>query len=124
MEVTMNKVETFLKKISNLEAQIGGKTIIILIPTRKQIFLQNNLDEDFERYKLNPIEYSPTKINDEIINFAKRSRIPLIDLLPIMKEEEEKIQLLLPGMSHWNKEGHKLVANTIYGFLISNQIIP
>ena len=122
LEEAMNRAKSFLKEIDSLEKQIGGKSLIFLIPGRNQVFEDWWL-KDLERFHENPANYSITRVNDDLADFAKENKIPLLDLLPSQREYEKKVDLFLPQDPHWNKEGHKLVAKTIYDFLVSNGMI-
>ncbi|OGL51173.1 MAG: hypothetical protein A3H37_09135 [Candidatus Schekmanbacteria bacterium RIFCSPLOWO2_02_FULL_38_14] len=122
LEEAMNKTKGFLKGIDSLEKQIGGKSLIFLIPNRIQVF-EGSFAKELIRYHENPANYSVTRINDELANFTEENKIPFLDLLPSQREYEKKVDLFLPSDSHWNKEGHKLVAKTIYDYLVSNGMV-
>ena len=122
LEEAMNKTKGFFKGIDSLEKHIGGKSLILLIPGRNQVF-EGWWLKDLDRFHENPSNYSITRINDELADFAKENKIPFLDLLPSQREYEKKIDLFLPVDPHWNKEGHKLVAKTIYDFLVSNGMV-
>jgi len=121
-EEAMNKTKGFLKGIDSLEKQIGGKSLIVLIPTRDQVF-DGWWMKKLERFHENPSNYNITRVNDEIADLAKENKIPFLDLLHSQREYEKEIDLFLTSDSHWNKEGHKLVAKTIYDFLVSNGMV-
>jgi len=122
LEEAMNKTKGFLKGIDSLEKQIGGKSLIFLIPNRIQVF-EGSFAKELIRYHENPANYSVTRINDELANFTEENKIPFLDLLPSQREYEKEIDLFFPVDPHWNKEGHKLVAKTIYDFLVSNGMV-
>jgi len=122
MEEAMNKTKRFLKGIADLVVRNKGRVLIFLIPQRVQIF-EGYMAKELKRYNENPDNYSITRVNDELANFAKENKIPLLDLLPSQREYGRKVNLFLPADPHWNKEGHKLVAKTIYDFLVSNGMI-
>lgn len=123
LEKAMDKTKGFLKGIDSLAKQLGGKTLICLIPDKNQIW-EGFWIKELRRYKENLAEYSMTRINDELANFAKENKISLFDLLSSQQEYEKEVDIFLPQDPHWNKEGHKFVAETIYEFLVSKQIIP
>jgi len=111
-----DKTEGYLKKISDLSMQKGAETLIMIIPHNMQVIDKIWYDW-LKSYRQNPQDYSITKINDEIKDFAKGNNIVFFDLLDKQRMEEQKTHLFLPSDMHWNNEGHKLVAQDLYSFL-------
>ena len=122
LEMATNKTKGFLKGIDFLAKRWRGKSLILLIPDKDQIW-KGIWIEELRRYKENPDNYSMTRLNDELVNFAEENKIPLLDLLPFQREYEKKNDIFLPGDPHWNKEGHKFAAKTTYNFLLQKGLI-
>lgn len=103
-----NLTKAILKEIDAVAKTNNAKTMIVIIPTREQVYKNRDLE-----------------INGALIDFGKESNIPVLDLLPEFREHAKNSeQLYFKIDRHWNANGHKLAAELIYDKLIEEQLIP
>lgn len=99
------------------------KFYLLIIPRREQIY-----DNYWETYLkgLNSININRERTQQEITTFANENDIDVIKILPSFRNYSKtpnSKMLYFPKDVHWNKEGHKLVAEIIYEKLINEDLI-
>nr|QNO54916.1 hypothetical protein PADEGAKA_00018 [Methanosarcinales archaeon ANME-1 ERB7] len=103
-----NLTKAILKEINTVAKANNGETLIIIIPTREQVY--KNRDSE---------------INGALVAFGKENDITVLDLLPKFREHAKNgEQLHFEIDRHWNANGHKLAAELIYDKLIEEELIP
>jgi len=132
--------ERYLKKINNIAKRQNISFVLVTVPSWEQILLNYTfnlgkvtfqLSDRNQYYEIKPsdnqivnlIDYIDfEKPNKLLQNFTKKENIKFIDLLPEFKKS--KINLfLLPEDNHYNTEGYKLVADSIFNWLIEQNLI-
>ncbi|MDD3978460.1 MAG: SGNH/GDSL hydrolase family protein, partial [Methanomicrobium sp.] len=101
--------------------EISDNLIVVIIPTREQVD-SVRLEKALKQldYKKDDIDiYHP---NNLIKDYCTSNNILCIDMLPIFKQSTDQ-PLYFEIDPHFNTEGHKLAANTIFNELIANKII-
>lgn len=81
----------------------------------------------FKRYRKNIKEekYVFNKPNEILKFFANEHSIPVLDLLPVFKQEEESknmVHFIFDG--HWNSYGNRLAAELTLNKLVEEKLIP
>lgn len=103
-----NLTRAILEEMDAVAKTNNSKTMIIIIPTREQVY--KNWDSD---------------INGALVDFGKENNISVLDLLPEFREHAKNgEQLYFKIDRHWNANGHKLAAELIYDKLIEEQLVP
>jgi hypothetical protein len=70
-------------------------------------------------------QYNQSLPNQRLVKFAKSNKMPMLDLLPILRSETKKGKILYhPNEQHWNKYGNRVVASTLLKFLATITIEP
>ena len=76
------------------------------------------------------IWYSPaefiesTYYQDIMKKFCRTEYIPCLDLLPGFRSADRSgMQLHFKSNGHWNEDGHRLAANEVYAFLVTNRYL-
>jgi hypothetical protein len=65
-------------------------------------------------------QYNQSLPNQRLVKFAKSNRMPMLDLLPILRSETKMGKILYhPNEQHWNKYGNRVVASTLLKCLAS-----
>lgn len=107
----------YILKAKNLAENQGAKLVLIIFPSKEQVYsseisgllpVTNNLDFYHEV--------------DLIKVFCKENSISCIDLLQTFVSNR-KTQLFYNIDGHLNKEGNKLIADTIYKYLENENLI-
>jgi hypothetical protein len=101
----------------------GIPLIVIIIPTEDQVHgtRQNRLSKKVVEWK-HEWEHDPIYAREMLLAYCQTAGIACIDLLPDLSRAGFERRLYFdcgPG-SHWNQEGHRLVAEVIAKWLRSN----
>lgn len=131
----------YLKEMNSLSKKQNTSLVLVTIPSYEQILLNHTINLEKLNFKLSDEkQYSKIRPNKNNLvdlvdyldfgkpnkllkNFTKKENIVFIDLLPEFKNYKGNL-FLLPEDDHYNKEGNKLVANTLYDELINRNLIP
>lgn len=100
------------------------KFILVIIPNGHQIN-QYQWQEGRTAWKLTNSEY-PNKINTELANFSKRYNIFFVDPTDNLKDFSSKnpqIKLYYDFDGHLTKEGHRVVAQSVFKFLQEHEVL-
>jgi hypothetical protein len=122
-----NAWEEHFKNIKNIESiatKNNSKLLIIIIPTKEQVypFLFDWKDAGID----------PERPNKKIINYLNKEGVNYIDLLPLFKEfaNQQPRQFLAPGDDfywrydgHWSVKGEHLVALLVAKSILENDMI-
>ncbi len=107
----------YLLGIQNLSYKTNASMAMVVIPHSMQV----SVDEWKEgKLALNyeaPTVITSTMMQDGFQKFADARGIPMLDLLPRLREAAKKELLYLPYDGHWNIQGHKVAAEEITKFL-------
>ena len=98
--------------------QAGARYAVVVIPTRWQVhaadwqaLLAARNEPDDDRWVLR----GPQK---RFVQMAERHQIPVVDLLPPMRDAAQRGQRLYYNVDiHWRPEGHQLAAHAVATFL-------
>lgn len=107
----INNTKDLLIKMNKITNESNVGFVIILIPTREQVYNTKIFDKKGSKLDLE-------KINLEFISFFESNGINYIDLLPYLRNEEN---IYFKTDPHWNKKGHEFVAKVIYENLINKE---
>ncbi len=92
----------------------GAKLYVLFIPQYVQTS-QPIYERSVRKYGHDPAKYDIEKPNRELAKLCTKLGIDYLDLLPVMKEETSKGNLLYyPRDGHWNVEGHRVAAREVY----------
>lgn len=97
----------------------GATFVLLILPSKEQTYrhllttqLENSEQPDLDA------------LNRLVRELCKANRLNCLDLTPPFLERgraEEKLYFRLDG--HWNAEGHRLAAQTIYDYLVKNRLL-
>ncbi len=95
----------------------GAAFVLVLIPSKEQShwpLLKETL--------AHPSRYDIDGINRTVLDFCGNSGLRCLDLTPVFREATAAgNQLYYRVNAHFNAEGHRLAARTIYDYLINNR---
>lgn len=95
----------------------GTRFVMVIAPTRWQTHPER-WQKLLERYGLNKTELSRTQPQENLIQMAKSTPFPVLDLLPYFEQyESQGEQLYYPSEQHWNTLGNQRVSEWISQWL-------
>lgn len=122
-ENAIRKTKEFEIKIRDYSASIGAKTMVIIIPLSLEIDRVEWEKKGFGHlYKDDFFSKNMTKFSDMFTEFGKINDIPTLPLLEPFRNSTIK-PLYYTHDTHWNKDGHRLAAESMYNFLIERELI-
>lgn len=93
--------------------------LVLLIPVEFQIYedalAKFRTDDGIPADIVKEKDPNPQKRMKELLD---REKIPYIDLLPVMRNNKERLTFKSDG--HWNSKGHEVVAEEIYKWIMEN----
>ncbi len=106
-----------LREIARLARERGATTLVALIPEQVQV------QPDVNVIGLRPEDYT---VQDRLIDFGRRSRIPVLDLLPALREayERDRVPLYYLRDRHLRANGHRIVAQRILEEIRRLELVP
>lgn len=120
IEKTFNYFEQVLTIYANISKNNNIDLKIVLFPQRYQVN-KYDLEKTIAHYKLCKSKFDWRKANNRIINFGYQNQIQIFDLTDYLEShfENNRTPLYLPmGDMHWNEEGHKVVGEYLYKYLL------
>ena len=106
----INEFKRYLKKLNEAVKSNGSELVVILIPTKEQIYYKC-FDEVVSNFKLDVSSLNMKAPNELMTELQKESGFRLIDLYgPFIKEPK---MLYYERDEHLNRDGHTLIANEI-----------
>ncbi len=112
-----------LIKITNLGKENDVPVVFALAPSNVQIE-----DERWASFlkasQTNQRKYLRSLPNDRLMEFAKRNNLLMLDLFPrLLQENKKNAKLYSPIDLHWSKEGNRVAADALIGYLKSKSLI-
>jgi len=101
------------------------KTLFVVIPSKRQVIPSEKEKTQllYNQYYDNREIINLDKVHNKFIEDLKENNIPILDLLPELRKEENPEELYFEFDGHWNKNGHSAVAGIIYNYLVENNLI-
>jgi hypothetical protein len=101
--------EGFLNEMHNTLQDAGIPLVIVVIPQRLQILV--------DQFSLDPSRFEPDKPYALVRNFANDRGVPVFDLLPSFRVASRKSELYFPVDGHPNASGTRVIAENVWAFL-------
>jgi len=119
--------QELLMRLNREVEESGARLAVVLIPSRIQVLprlleLSKILYPDVPEVRA--FFEDPHKPQRMLVNFLHEKNVPVLDLLPLLKNHPNVDSLYLPINAHWNELGHELAAEAIEEFLYNEQLIP
>lgn len=115
---TWEKTQKYILAIEQLAKGNKAGFFVVLIPPEAQLKKEKSGVETDLFFTDPPNLY----FNRSLVRFCKRQRIIFLDLLPYFKKNKN-MKLYYYKDQHLRDEGHRLVADNLYNFLIKNKLI-
>jgi len=106
----INRTLQYLAFIQEDAADIGAETIIVILPPKEQI----NLDDPDA-----PADIPSTQPQDLLKDFCQEQGMTCVDLLPALREGAKESSPYLTGNIHFNEYGHAIAAEEIEKAIIA-----
>jgi lysophospholipase L1-like esterase len=116
-------LEPLLAEWRRRAGEEGCEMVLVLIPAKIQCEPER-LADFLRAVGERPDEYDPTLVNRRIAEAAAKAGIPLLDLLPAMRERMQAGQRTYFLEGHLDREGHRFVAEQIDEFLERKALGP
>jgi len=100
------KIEEEYEKMIELAGQVGAKIVFVSIPQR------GPWDDT--------ASYPATRLSQ----WGAEHSVPIIDILPAMKDASENEMLYWEKDGHCNSAGYRVIAETIYSVVIEAELVP
>lgn len=124
LENALQKTKEYLIKMRDFSYSHGAKTFIIIIPSCFEMDRLEWETKGFERFYSDEFFNSNmTRFSEIFTEFGEMKEIPTLSLLPIFRNSNKIRPLYFNHDFHWNKEGHRLAAESIYNFLEEKGLI-
>ena len=112
-------MEKLLLEINGFVEGKGSDLLVVLAPSIVQI------EDDLWNLMVNESggnydDYLRTQPGDKLVAFCKKNDMNVVDLFPIIYEQNKVKKLYNPFEHHWNKSGNELVAKILSEHLIMN----
>lgn len=110
-----------LEDINNFCISRNITLLIVIVTSNEQVYEEDwaRIMETYPSLKLQ--SYNLTKPNSIISEFAEEDNISYIDLLPLFKQNQDRLHWEYDG--HWNDEGQIYASEQIEKYLIENRLI-
>ncbi len=77
-----------------------------------------------KEYRAKSEDYSSSLPNEKLMKFAEQNDLLMIDLLPLLRAEREKENILYNHHEqHWNSDGNRFVAHALLDYLNARSLI-
>jgi lysophospholipase L1-like esterase len=132
LEVAFDKTKDYIIKLNELAMRKNIKVIFALLPAAFEILGKTdseliNAIEKSRLFNYKFLSLYKLKVYNEIQNFLKDNNIPTIDLLPIFVDAYKQTSLdylFIKCDTHYTKDAHRIVAESIYDFIDNGGFIP
>jgi lysophospholipase L1-like esterase len=115
-------IEQSLQRFAQVAAQHGVAFGAVIAPAHRQVS-PALWSEALQRYGLSPESYVVDQPNQRLLAFAERQGIPLLDLLPVLREHRQERLYWDGDGEHWEPRGHAVVAEATADFLVQHGLV-
>lgn len=112
------KLSEILWETKREAGKINAKMVLVVSPDAAQV---KSKYLDFYRsigFRVSPAMLTTQYPQEKILGLAKKLRISVLNLLPIFRSRPD-LETYLSYDNHWTKDGHKLAAQRILKFLMT-----
>jgi len=98
--------------------------VFVLAPSLIQVE-KAQWSKALSQFGVNPDEYQASLPNEKLMQFAKNNNLYMVDLLPVMRAEVQKGEILYHRKEqHWNRKGNRVAAEILLNYLRRQHLIP
>ena len=115
---TQRKYREFLEALAKFHSWLGDRLIVVVIPDEFQVN-----DELYQRVlatKPNPDDYMRDYPQQRLRAFCEKRGIPMLDLLPALREANKEEHVYHLRDTHWNARGNRVAGHAIARFLLEH----
>jgi hypothetical protein len=114
-----DKTKKIISYMDDFTARKNISFVIVLIPDIVQVDSEKRGIIE-KCYNLSDEDVDYDRPNQKLIDFLVENKIAYIDLTPELKAAILKKNLYIPDDIHFNKEGHKIIADRLFLWLLNN----
>jgi hypothetical protein len=117
--------EILLAKLAE-EIRLSGAEFAVFYDGSIFITHPESWEEYQERYpKLREEKWNFNRVESMLSQSLEKQDVPFLSLQPVFTQEatESDRWFFIPGDGHWSVEGHQLIAETLYQWLISKNLV-
>ncbi|MEE8241028.1 MAG: hypothetical protein V3R16_07155 [Nitrospirales bacterium] len=115
---TGRKYREFFDALAQFQSWLGNKLIVVVIPDEFQV--NDELYTQILATKSSPIDYQRTYAQERIRAFCEKRGIPMLDLLPALRDANKEERVYHLRNTHWNARGNWIAGEAIAEFLLDH----
>ena len=115
---TGRKYREFSDALAQFQSWLGNKLIVVVIPDEFQV--NDDLYAQILATKATPIDYQRTYAQERIRAFCDARGIPMLDLLPALREANKEEHVYHLRDTHWNARGNRVAGHAIAELLLKH----
>ncbi len=115
---TQRRYKEFFNAFGKFESWLGERLIVAVIPDEFQVN-----DELYQRIlatKQNPNDYERTYPQQRLRAYSQEQGIPMLDLLPALRDANKEERVYHLRDTHWNARGNRIAGEAIAEFLLDH----
>jgi hypothetical protein len=113
----------YLKDTDALVKKWSGKTLIVYIPEREQIY-EGQWERILQQFDLDEKAYDLLRPNKILRDFCVKESIAFLDLTLRLRKATSKTEMYFTMDPHLNSKGHYVAAQLIYEKIVNDKLIP
>jgi hypothetical protein len=109
--------EALFRILGRIHARLGPRLALVLIPDQFQV--DDGLLDQLLRHREHPLEAPIDRPQARIMAWARERGIPVLDLLPALREAQAREATYHLRDTHWNAAGNRVAGEALARFLES-----
>jgi len=111
--------ERLIRTSHQAAKKAGAVLVLVLLPSKEQAYWHIVSKE-----RADAAQYDLDRLNRPVKQLCKAANLQCLDLTPVFQEQTRERRALYFRLDrHWNAEGHRLAARTIYDYLVKNRLL-
>lgn len=111
------KYENFFSILGRFHQWLGDKLLVVAIPDEFQV--NDDLFEQIVSARQNPSQYRRDYPQERLTAYCEKQGIPILDLLPRLREANKTERVYHLRDTHWNARGNRIAGEAISEFVLS-----
>lgn len=123
LKIAWDKTDNILYQFSKLSREHNFKLLLLIIPSRFQIE-QDRWEKIKNQLRISDNDFDIELPNKKLKQICKKYNILCLDSLPeLIKQYKNGERVHYISDPHLSPEGHKIIANLLFDFIINNKLI-
>lgn len=125
VEECYEKTEEYVEEMQTTAKKYNVPMILVIIPREPQTVSEREealIDwyNNFEKFDVEKFDLDI--VNKRVLEMCEEFRMDCLDVTSAFKKKDKREQLYLND-GHWNKNGHRLASEIVYGYLQENEYL-